>query len=276
MKISEILKNLVQWHQPYENPKTRDTVKCGNPDTECTGIAVSCCATPEVIRRAADLGCNLLIAHESLYYGDEFSPEAFAGLDAFEAKQKLLDETGIVVFRDHDHMHGKGKPWVPVRLRNDYIYYGFMKIMGWEDYVVGDTMKPLWYQIPETSAGELARELIEKLNLNGMRMLGKEDTRISKVFMAEHCMGKGDDQRIREASGADAIIPLEICDWTVSTYVRDANELGMSKVIFEMGHFNVEEPGMRYMCEWLPEAIQNHDIPIHYLQSEDMFHYIKR
>jgi putative NIF3 family GTP cyclohydrolase 1 type 2 len=89
-------------------------------------------------------------------------------------------------------------------------------------------------------------------------------------------MGKGDDQRIQEASRADAIIPLEICDWTVSTYVRDANELGMSKVIFEMGHFNVEEPGMRYMCEWLPEAIQNHDIPIHYLQSKDMFHYIKR
>jgi len=95
MKISEILENLVQWHQPYENPKTRDTVKCGNPDTECTGIAVSCCATPEVIRKAADLGCNLLIAHESLYYGDEiFAGKHLRGWMPFEAKQKLLDETG--------------------------------------------------------------------------------------------------------------------------------------------------------------------------------------
>lgn len=274
MKISTILEQLIEWHQPYENPKTRDTVKFGNPDKECTGIAVSCYGTPEVIKRAAVLGCNLLIVHESLFYGDEYPLERFENLSAFKEKQKLLSDNELVVFRNHDHMHGKGKPWVPERLRNDYIYYGFMKSMEWEEYVVGDKMKPLWYKIPETTVGELARELIEKMHLNGMRIIGKENTRVQNIFMVEHCMGKGDDEKILDCANADVIIPLEICDWTVSAYVRDAIELGESKAILEMGHFNVEEPGMRYMCEWLPEAIHDNEISIHFIQSGDMFHYI--
>lgn len=275
MKISEILGLLIKWHQPYENPKTRDTVKCGDPEQECTGIAVSCYGTMEVIEKAVEYGCNLLIVHESLFYGDEYPLERFKDLNAFQKKQKLLEESGIVVFRDHDHMHGKGKPWVPERLRNDYIYYGFMKSMEWEDYVEGDKMKPLRYKIPEITVGALADELMEKMNLNGMRIIGQKDTKVQKIFMAEHCTGKGDDEKILACADADVIIPLEICDWTVSAYVRDAIAAGEPKAILEMGHFNVEEPGMRYMCEWLPEAIQNTQIPIRFIQSGDMFQYIK-
>lgn len=40
-----------------------------------------------------------------------------------------------------------------------------------------------------------------------------------------------------------------------------------------MGHFNVEELGMKYMAKWLPQAV-GEDIVIQYMQSGDCFSYI--
>ncbi|MBE5915670.1 MAG: hypothetical protein E7273_02365 [Pseudobutyrivibrio ruminis] len=276
MKIQAIVDNLIEWHQPYENPKTRDTIKCGNPDTECTGIAVTCYASYEVIREAIEKKCNLIIAHESLYYGDEYSLDTFEGISAFDKKRKLLEDNNIVVFRNHDRMHGKGKPWVPERVRNDYIYYGLMKELAWEKYVVGDTMKPLLYHIPEIEINKLADFFMDKLDIKGMRVVGSTNGKVSDVFIAEHCNGKGDDEIIKNAVNAQVIVPLEICDYTVASYVRDAALSGETKVIFEMGHFNVEEMGMKYMVKWLPEAIKIEDVPIYYIKSGDTFDYYLR
>ncbi len=274
MKIQEIIDRLIAWHQPYENPKTRDTIKCGDPNQECTGIAITCYASVEVIEQTIANGCNLLIAHESIYYGDGYALEQFQGLKGFEAKKKMIEDSGIVIFRDHDHMHGKGKPWVPERVRNDYIYYGIMKESGLEPYVIGDIMKPLRYQIPPCTAEVLAETLMEKMNLNGVRIVGDPATVITEIFFCEHCSGdKGDDQRILEVGNANCIIPLEICDYTMTTYVRDCNAAGDAKVILEFGHFNMEELGMKYMQKWLPEAVGISANMVHYYPAADPFTY---
>ncbi|MBQ7993080.1 MAG: hypothetical protein IJ252_08615 [Solobacterium sp.] len=273
MKIQAIIDGLIQWHQPYENDRTRDTFKAGDPQRECTGIALCCWPSMDVLEKTAELGYNLIICHESLYYGDEFDNGKFSGLRGYEDKKKFIDDHQLTVWRDHDHMHGKGRPWVPERVRNDYIYYGFMKVMGWEDNVVGDRMKPVKYVLKKRKASELARELITKLGLNGLRAVGSLDSEVSTVLMAEHCLGRGDDEKILEACRADVLIPLEIVDWTVTAYIRDAVAAGIHKVILEPGHFNVEEAGMMYMEKWLPEVTGN-DIPVKYIRSQDPFRYI--
>ncbi len=275
MKIQTVIDNLIEWHQPYESPKTRDTFKAGNPQYECTGIVLCCWPSMDVLEKAKTLGYNLIISHESLYYGDEFDNQKFTGLQAFENKKRFLEENHITVWRDHDRMHGKGKPWVPERVRNDYIYFGFMKIMGWEDYVIGDRMKPVRYALPSRKASDLARELIDKLHLNGIRAVGNPEAQVSTIYMAEHCTGKGDDEKILNAVRSDVIIPLEIVDWTLSAFVRDCVSAGKNKVILEPGHFNVEEAGMMYMEQWLPEAIGS-TIPVKYIRSEDPFIYMIR
>lgn len=277
MQIQEILSRLEQWHQPFVREKTRDTVKCGDPGQECTGIAVSVYGSAEVIQKAARQGCNLLISHESIFFGDEFDPKGFLNNKALEQKQALLKQTGMVVYRDHDRIHGMGGgPHQETRVRNDYIFYGIMKELGWENWVQGDPMKPLWYKIPETTVRQLADFLMEKMNLNGIRVVGDLEADVSTVFFAEHCMGHGDQDKINQAVRADVIIPLEICDWTVSAYVRDAVTFGEHKAILEMGHFNTEELGMKYMMDWLPEAIGTSDIPMVYIPSGDAFQYVTR
>ena len=50
--------------------------------------------------------------------------------------------------------------------------------------------------------------------------------------------------------------------------------LGLNKAIVQIGHFNTEEVGMYYMQKWLPKVIKNTEIPVNFVQSGDMYHFI--
>ncbi len=275
MKIKEIITKLEAWHAPLDRPDhTADTFKAGNPDVECTGITVTCFASVDVIKKSIELGNNLIICHEPLYFGDMELEGVDNDIDAVKEKKKLLDESGIVVWRDHDHLHGPGGPGCPVHTEIDYIYYGIMKELGWDDYVEGEKTKPLFYNIPETNVKDLSKFFIEKFGLTGVRIVGDQNAKVKKVFVCEHVNGRPNDgEAIMKASKADVMVPLEIVDWTLSAYVRDCSQLGIGKAIIEMGHFNTEELGMKYMAKWLPEKIDV-DVSVDFVASGDSFSYI--
>ena len=58
--------------------------------------------------------------------------------------------------------------------------------------------------------------------------------------------------------------------------MRDGMMLGDSKAILAVGHFNVEEPGMKYMLRWLPEALGTEAVPSWFVQSGDMNTFLVR
>ncbi len=278
MTIREIIDNLLKWHAPINRPngETADTFKVGNPDAQCTGITVTCFASTDVIRKSKELGNNLIICHEPLFWGDMEEKGIDTELEAYKEKKALLDEAGIVVWRDHDHLHGPGGPGSTVHTEIDYIYYGIMKELGWDEYVEGETTKPLFYNIPGTTAEKLAHTFMDVFGLTGVRIVGDKATEVKKVFICEHVNGRPNDgEAIKKAAAADVMIPLEIVDWTLSAYVRDSCQLGKNKAIIEMGHFNTEELGMKYMAKWLPEKIGS-DVSVTYVQSGDSFGYIVR
>lgn len=277
MRISEIIHSLKQWHIPLDDPgKTRDTVKIGDTDRECTGIIVTCYASIDVIRKARCLNCNLIICHEPLFYDNKDDTLWLREDRTYNCKRSLLEEGGIVVWRDHDHMHGPGGPRAERHEEIDYVYYGIMKELGWEQYVVGEKTKPMLYEIPPIPAEELTRELLEKFNLKGARIVGDKKAPVSKIYFCENVFGGVEDRRtVLKAADFDAMIPTEIVEWSLTEYIRDAAQAGYGKVIIELGHFNTAELGMRYMSKWLPEVLES-DIPVIYIQSGDSFDYILR
>ncbi len=277
MKISQIIDSICNFHGNDDPFYPFDRVLWGDTDRECTGIAVTCNGTIDVMRRASELGANLVIVHENIFYDGSDKDENLVGIAQVDEKKKLLDELGITVWRNHDHMHGEG-PRTPIdqRKKIDYIYYGIMKVFGWDEYVVGSDKKPLLYEIPETTVPQLCSFLMDKVGLNGVRILGDVNTKVRRVFICEHVQGRNDAELLRRMDelDADVFIPLEIIDWTLSSYVRDSVSLGRSRAILEMGHFNFEEPGMRWMAEeWLPRLIDN-AAPVHFVPSADSFDYI--
>ena len=281
MKIYEAILKITGFHPPIDERFTCDVVKYGDPNQECRGVVVTAYASIKVIKEAIRLGANLIVVHEPIFYKHEDTRDWLAGNSIYEEKTRLLDQGGIVVWRDHDHIHG-GPP-VPNPEYTDYIFYGIMKTLGWEDYLIGNPRKPLLYEIPETTLAKLADEIIAKLHLNGARIIGDLSQKVKRVFICEHVNGANfaghdndsDAIAFAEKEGYDVMLPLEIIDWTLSEYVRDAVELGKSKALIEIGHFNLEEAGMAYMQAWLPEVLGN-EIPVAYVQSGDAFLYYSK
>ncbi len=256
-----------------DDATTRDKVLYGDTNKECTGIITTCFASTKVIREAAKLGCNLIIPHEALFWNHGDHQEWLAGNRTFEAKKKLLDEYGITVWRDHDYIHSG----VPILIRQyvDGIFYGFAEEMGWTGNIICDPVRPMDYSFPGVPAKVIAKEFITKLNLNGTRIVGDPETLVHKLRIVGHIDGRADNETLEafEKEDFDCAVTLECTDYTFSEYIRDSAELGIPKALILLGHFNSEEPGMKYMAEtWLPKIVG--DIPVHFVQSGDGFQYI--
>ena len=69
--------------------------------------------------------------HEPSYYSTPDYPDWRAGFEnkIYEEKRNLLEENGIVIWRDHDHSHAH-KP--------DSIFTGVIKYLGWQDNQTGE------------------------------------------------------------------------------------------------------------------------------------------
>ena len=68
MRIAEVIEQIEKWHAPLDHPEhTTDSIKSGDALQECTGIAITVCVTVDVIKKAVEEGCNLIIGHEPLF-----------------------------------------------------------------------------------------------------------------------------------------------------------------------------------------------------------------
>lgn len=287
MKIQEVIDRIKKYSRgvsedgtPINDETTRDQVLFGTTDKECTGIVTTCFASVEVIRKAKELGANLIISHEALFWnhGDHTDWLEEDQNKVYLRKKALLLEDGITVWRDHDYIHsglpnGKGG-WY------DGIFKGFLYETGLlENYVpkIGSSVQyrgmPLELRFEEgITVRDLAKKIIDGAGLNGIRTIGNPDTVVHKVAIPMHQIGFADKQTISaiNKNDIDCLITLELIDYTTNEYMRDGMMLGDPKAILAVGHFNVEEPGMKYMLQWMPEALETSDIPVTYVQSGDM------
>lgn len=281
MLISEVIQNVKDYHKgeingkPIDEKTTRDKILYGCSDKECSGIVVTCWATVDVIREAIQKGANLIICHEALFWnhGDHTEWLEKEKNTTFLKKKALLDEYGIVVWRDHDYIHS-GTPMKDGSYK-DGIFYGVANKLGWVDFIdENDSFKNLHYTIPETTTEELAQYLIRKFNLNGVKILGNKDSKVRKVRIPFHVFGDVNDLITEvDQDDIDCLLTMELIDFTLAEYIRDSSMLDLNKSIIGMGHFNLEEPGMEYMIEYLPDIVEK-DMPIWYVQSGDNYEYI--
>ena len=244
--------------KPIEEETTRDKVLYGNTDQVCTGIVTCIWPTADVIRRAQELGANLVISHEAIFWNHGDHQEPVADNRVFIAKRDLLDQWGGAVWRCHDWIHS-GVPLEADGSLADGIFYGLAWKLGWLDHRVGDRSKCMDFQVPKMSARDLARLMVERLELEGTRIVGDPNASVGHVRIPMHVMGGPADTELANTADAediDALVCMEFIDFTTCEYVRDAAQLGQNKCAILIGHFNLEEPGMEYMAAWLPRALE--------------------
>lgn len=270
MTIQSIIDGILAYHPDIGDRRTCDVVIGGDPSAECTGVLVSIAPTVDIIRKAIEIGANFIFVHEPTFYsGYDDECEWLEGNDVYEEKKALLTDNGIVVYRDHDHIHAH---------RPDGIFHYLMKQLGWLEYVVPGAGHAPKIRLPGTTLGKLVLHVKEAMGLETIRYIGDPDAKVSTVGFCGHLLPNESTNWSNNAQVAasweyDVIIPGETVDWTLPLYIRDAAMLGKAKGMIIPGHFVQEEAGMRWAVAWL-QPIVGDELPMTFVSAKDMYQYM--
>ena len=164
----------ISWDEP-----TVDTFKAGNPDASVSGIAVTMMATMDVLQRAAAHGDNLIITHEPTFFDHLDTPQGINEDDAvWKEKRAFIEKHGLVVWRFHDHWHGRTP---------DGILTGMTRVLGWSQFQSREN--PHRYTLPHTTLRKLAADVAKKLNQPILRIVGDPEMPVTRVALAPGASG---------------------------------------------------------------------------------------
>lgn len=255
-ELTEELKAMAA--HPVDEAKTCDTFKSGDPDAELTKVAVSMFATPEVVREAAAWGADLLIVHEPTYY-NHFDTDKN---DFFPAsgKEKLIRDTGIAVFRFHDHAHA---------CEPDLICEGQLKYLGLKgEFRKGKYFATNNYILDEPMpALQLARTIEERLGLRHVRIAGSPYAKGRTIACSFGTPGHLEESLAEN----DFVLTGEICEWGFGERTRDYAQLGQDKAVLVLGHIGSERAGMMHLADILKE--KHPEIPVRYIECGEVYSY---
>lgn len=243
----------------YASENTCDTVKAGDAEKELKKVGVTMFATVETVRRAIEWGADMLIVHEPTYYDhlDTYHPS-----EVVDKKKSLIDGSGMVVYRYHDHMHQRDKDEIT---EGELYYLGLKGNFEKTPYFASYS---LTLDTPLT-ATELAKMMEDKLNIAHVRIAGERNKKSTRLAL---CFGTpgGVFDLLRDES-IEIVLTGEACEWMLAEYARDAAALGINKTLIVMGHIGSERDGMRLLAEKL--SARHGDLEIKYFESGEVYSY---
>lgn len=257
MNANEIIALMESW-APGIYEKTCDTIKCGDPKREVSRVACCCFATPDVIRKAAAWGAQLLITHEPTFY-DHW--DQIEDTPVGRVKRKLLEDSGLVLYRYHDHPHAAPADLIGLGEVEALALAGMLEERGARQinhFTLHAAMTPR----------ELATHIEKTLGIAHVRICGVADVPVAKLALAF-----GSPSSVfEELSGwADVVLTGEACEWRLGEYARDAAQLGFTKALLILGHCGSERDGMRHIAGMLKAALP--EIEVRYLECGEVYTY---
>ena len=237
--------------------ETVDTLKSGSGGRQVTGIVTTMFATVAVIRQAAKMQANFIIAHEPTFYNHADDLHWVENNTVAKEKKALLEKNQITVWRFHDYWH---------MMKPDGILQGVLIQTDWLAY---NPQSNAVFQIPTQKLGDIIQHLKNKLNIPHLRYIGDPASLCQHIALFPGAHG-GQKQVAALADGqVDLIVVGEASEWETPEYIRDARAMGRSLSMIILGHAYSEEPGMGYLVDWLRDKIPA--IPIHHIPSGEPF-----
>lgn len=234
----------------------------GSAEAEVTGVGTCWSPTLAVLKRAAELGLNLVIAHEPLIWWaaagrDREQSVAWFEEDKLTAKvpnQKrwaAVYRHGLTVYRYHSNWDVAPK-------------YGMQdtiaRLLGLGEKQGGHKWGPI-HVIEPTTVGELAERGCRALGVGPVRVVGDPERLVTRVAITHGGFGQMFTfAEVAMRGGAEVAIFGEMLDYTI----RYCVEVDLSAI--EFGHYATEHPAMAAMAEFLREQLPA-DIPVHALES---------
>jgi len=248
-------------HLPAKlGPGTVDTLKCGDPAQSVRGIVVTFMATRAVLKRAVELGANLVITHEPTFYHHRDETDWRDTDPVSSAKKKWIEEHGLAVWRFHDGPHC---------FQPDGIDIGMSKELGW----TADPTRKKVFTVPSKNVRDLAESCKKILGIPYVRVAGDLDAPCTRVGLRVGASGGQSQIELFREHDVDVVVCGESPEWETCEYVRDAVEMGKKKALIVLGHANSEEAGMEWIADWLRSFLPA-EIPLHYIPAGDPFRFV--
>lgn len=256
--VREIIQQLTRSVETIEN--TVDTLKFGSPSTEVTGIAVAFMPTNTAIQKTIELGANLLITHEGLFFS-HWDKYELGDNQVYHEKYKLITNSGIAVYRFHDYVH---------RYKPDGIMQGLIQALKWDQYVEEHQPAATILTIPPMTVKDIAAYIKDHLYIDFLRYAGDLSMPCTRVGLLAGYRGGGATAiPLCEKQNLDLVIYGEGPEWETPEYIRDASSLDKKRALIILGHAASEEPGMKLLATKMKEMFPG--IPVHFIPNEPLF-----
>ncbi|MBD0383622.1 Nif3-like dinuclear metal center hexameric protein [Paenibacillus sedimenti] len=260
--IKDIIDKLMEPVGQLES--TVDTLRSGSLNTEVKGIVTTFMATHHVIEQAVAMGANLLITHEGTFYSHLDRTESLEKDPVYREKQRLIDESGIAIFRFHDYWH---------RYQPDGIMAGLIQALDWQSYVDDHQPAASILTVPAMTVKEIAEYAKNKLGISFVRVAGDLSITCTRVGLLAGYRGGGALAiPLFENEHLDLIISGEGPEWETPEYVRDAVHQGRKMALIVLGHAESEVPGMKHLAERIGMMFPT--IPVHFIPGKQIFQVI--
>lgn len=255
--VRSVVNRMIEDQQTPIPKGSVDTLIVGQWNQQVRGIATTFLATYEVIKQAQRQGLNLVITHEPTFYDHLDQRDVYGDLDPVVIeKLKFIEENNMVVFRYHD---------LPHMAQPDMIIAGLVTKLGWEEFKIDEKV----FQSPFNTLGELSRYLKDHFGASTLRVVGDLNTNIQRVGLLPGAYGREAQVKALNQKQVDVLIIGEAREWETVEYVRDAQEMGLSKALIVLGHADSEEPGMEYIANWLKELTP--EVPVQFIPAGNPF-----
>lgn len=240
---------------------TVDKLDYGNPDSAVKGIATAFLATQEIIENARELGVNLIISHEGIFYSHRGNTEVLLADKVYKQKCRTILESDMAIFRYHDYIH---------RFTPDGITAGLLQALSWRGYEVENLPTSSVVELPSTTVQFVINHVKSCLGIESVRFIGDLTMTCKRIGVLVGYRGGSElALPLFAAKDLDMIIYGEGPEWETPEYVRDALQQGKRKSLLVIGHAESEMPGMKYLAQYLQKKFP--DIPVHFIPQGPVF-----
>lgn len=230
----------------------------GNPDIELKNVAVTMMATQEVLEKAVQRGCNLIITHEPLFYNHHHKYQPLSNDTVYTAKEEYLRNNGLCIFHLHDNLHHG---------RLDYIAVGMAQKLNWGKYRTDESFKS--FRMPEVKLRHILRDIEVKLEPTAIKYIGDKDVAYENVIVSWGFMMMENGVKLINRHENSVLITGETHEWEFVEYVHDAHQMGLRKALVMVGHIPSEESGVEFFSNYLQE--KSPSLSILYIRTNDPF-----
>jgi putative NIF3 family GTP cyclohydrolase 1 type 2 len=263
MTAQDVQNHLKSFDEGWVNwDKSVDTFKAGDPGTEVRGIAVGWKAHMDALKKAHDLGCNMFVCHEPLFYDHFDQEDRWFSYESATAKRDWIAEHGMVVVRCHDVWDGVQKIGITD---------SWADTLGFTSPLAESERFLKVYCVAGRTAGDVAGQV-----LAGVKTLGSEWVGL---------IGDSDQPVSRCAVGVGAGTPVEqfvtnlkadICVVTDDGYTfwrEGAFAIDAKIPLIVVNHCVAEDEGIRRLGESLQGEYQN--VPVHFIPQARTMQLVK-